>query len=133
MPAAATSAEDRSQLDAAERALLAAAARPAAPASPVILVTDGFHLARAWASFRWAGYPQVGLAAASAFGRRRCREQAGAAAARPSPGGSTSPASRHYQVLMRSRRAGSAPVEMLPLNARAPVHPEMVRTAAVAR
>ncbi len=35
---------------------------------PVMLVTDGFHLARAWASFRWAGYRQIRLAAATAFG-----------------------------------------------------------------
>jgi uncharacterized SAM-binding protein YcdF (DUF218 family) len=42
----------------------------------VILVTDGFHLARAWASFRWAGYPQVSLAAASAFGQPPLPEQA---------------------------------------------------------
>ena len=34
----------------------------------VILVSDGFHLARAWLTFRWAGYGPIGLAAASAFG-----------------------------------------------------------------
>jgi uncharacterized SAM-binding protein YcdF (DUF218 family) len=35
---------------------------------PVILVSDGYHLARAWASFRLAGYPDVACAAATAFG-----------------------------------------------------------------
>ena len=34
----------------------------------MILVSDGYHLARAWASFRWAGYEPVTLSAASAFG-----------------------------------------------------------------
>jgi hypothetical protein len=45
-------------------------------------VSDGYHLARAWASFRWAGYSDVRLAAATGFGgggavaqvRRVCRE-----------------------------------------------------------
>lgn len=34
----------------------------------VILVSDGFHLARSWLSFRWAGYRDIQLDAASAFG-----------------------------------------------------------------
>ena len=36
--------------------------------APVILVSDGYHLARAWVTFRWAGYRNVSLVAASAFG-----------------------------------------------------------------
>jgi len=34
----------------------------------VILVSDGYHLARAWLTFRWAGYGPIALDAASPFG-----------------------------------------------------------------
>jgi uncharacterized SAM-binding protein YcdF (DUF218 family) len=39
---------------------------------PVILVSDGYHLARAWLTFRWAGYgPRIALVAATPFGDER--------------------------------------------------------------
>ena len=34
------------------------------PAAPVILVTHRYHLPRAWASFRWAGFTDITLVAA---------------------------------------------------------------------
>ena len=34
------------------------------PAEPVILVTHRYHLPRAWASFRWAGFTDIALIAA---------------------------------------------------------------------
>lgn len=38
------------------------------PESPVILVTHRYHLPRAWASFRWAGFTDIALVAADAGG-----------------------------------------------------------------
>lgn len=51
-----------------QNALFSADALPPGEAAPIILVSDGYHLARAWVSFRWAGFEPVGLSAASAFG-----------------------------------------------------------------
>ncbi len=34
------------------------------PGAPVIVVTNRYHLPRAWASFRWAGFERITLAAA---------------------------------------------------------------------
>jgi uncharacterized SAM-binding protein YcdF (DUF218 family) len=42
----------------------------------VILVSDGFHLARSWLSFRWAGYGPIALAAATPFGDQPAAMQA---------------------------------------------------------
>lgn len=67
VPAAATSAESRSR-STLQNALFSRTILGPLAGEPVMLVTDGFHLARAWASFRWAGYGPVRLAAASAFG-----------------------------------------------------------------
>ena len=75
VPAAAMSVEDRSR-STLQNALFSRPLLGPLAGERVILVTDGFHLARAWASFRWAGYPQVGLAAASAFGQPPLPEQA---------------------------------------------------------
>jgi uncharacterized SAM-binding protein YcdF (DUF218 family) len=74
VPAAATSAETRSQ-STLQNALLSRPVLGPLADEPVMLVSDGFHLARAWASFRWAGYPSVRLAAASAFGPPPLAEQ----------------------------------------------------------
>lgn len=51
-----------------QNALLSADVIPPATTGPIVLVSDGYHLARAWVSFRWAGYGPVYLSAASAFG-----------------------------------------------------------------
>lgn len=51
-----------------QNALFSTGVLPPEEAGRVILVSDGYHLARAWASFRWAGYDPVAVAAASAFG-----------------------------------------------------------------
>ena len=92
VPPAAASAETRSR-STLQNALLSRPVLGPLAGRPVILVSDGYHLARSWASFRWAGYPEVGLAAASAFGAAPRRSRPATSSARPSPGGSTSPAS----------------------------------------
>ena len=75
VPPAAASAETRS-LSTLQNALFSRPVLGPLADRPVILVSDGYHLARAWASFRWAGYPEVRLAAASAFGVTSPAEQA---------------------------------------------------------
>lgn len=68
VPAAATSAESLSE-STAQNALFSRDTLGPLADGPVILVSDGFHLGRAWLTFRWAGYgPPVALHAASAFG-----------------------------------------------------------------
>lgn len=67
VPAAQTSAESLSK-STLQNALFSRPVLGPLADGPVMLVTDGFHLARSWASFRWAGYPDIRLAAASAFG-----------------------------------------------------------------
>jgi uncharacterized SAM-binding protein YcdF (DUF218 family) len=67
VPAVAISTENDSR-STLQNALLSRAVLPPDEAGPVLLVSDGYHLARAWASFRWAGYRPVHLAAATAFG-----------------------------------------------------------------
>jgi uncharacterized SAM-binding protein YcdF (DUF218 family) len=74
VPPAAATAESLSE-STLQNALFSRAVLGAEADGPVILVSDGFHLARAWASFRWAGYPAVRLAAASAFGPPPLAEQ----------------------------------------------------------
>jgi len=74
VPAAATSAESASR-STLQNALFSRPVLGRLADGPVILVSDGFHLARAWASFRWAGYPSVRLAAATAFGEEPLPEQ----------------------------------------------------------
>lgn len=63
--AASTESGSRSTL---ENALLSRAPLGPRADQPAILVSDGYHLGRAWASFRWAGYGPVELSAATAFG-----------------------------------------------------------------
>jgi uncharacterized SAM-binding protein YcdF (DUF218 family) len=75
VPAAATSAESGSR-STLQNALLSRAALGPLAGAPVILVSDGYHLARAWASFRWAGYGPVALSAATAFGEGSVRDRA---------------------------------------------------------
>lgn len=67
VPPAATSAESLSR-STLQNALFSRPILGPRADGPVILVSDGFHLARSWLSFRWAGYPQVALAAATPFG-----------------------------------------------------------------
>ena len=44
-----------------QNALFTAALPAIDPASPILLVTERFHLPRAWASFRWAGFTDITL------------------------------------------------------------------------
>jgi uncharacterized SAM-binding protein YcdF (DUF218 family) len=67
VPAEAISTENASR-STLQNALLSREVLPPGEAGTVLLVSDGYHLARAWASFRWAGYRPVRLAAATAFG-----------------------------------------------------------------
>jgi uncharacterized SAM-binding protein YcdF (DUF218 family) len=75
VPAAATTAESESR-STLENALLSREALGPRADAPVILVSDGYHLARAWASFRWTGYRPVALSAATAFGEGTLRSRA---------------------------------------------------------
>ncbi|MFO1143584.1 MAG: YdcF family protein [Amaricoccus sp.] len=74
VPAAVTAAETESH-STLQNALFSRPVLGPLADGPVMLVTDGFHLARAWASFRWAGYRQIRLAAATAFGDDPLPEQ----------------------------------------------------------
>ena len=47
-----------------QNALMTAALDAVDPGAPVIIVTHRYHLPRAWASFRWAGFPDITLVAA---------------------------------------------------------------------
>lgn len=67
VPAAATSAESLSR-STLQNALFSRPILGSGADGRVVLVSDGFHLARSWLSFRWAGYPRVALAAATPFG-----------------------------------------------------------------
>ena len=74
VPASAATAESASQ-STLQNALMSREVLGPRAGQGVILVTDGFHLARAWASFRWAGYRPAHLAASSAFGRQSAPDQ----------------------------------------------------------
>jgi uncharacterized SAM-binding protein YcdF (DUF218 family) len=52
-----------------QNALLSRAPLPPEDAGAILLVSDGYHLARAWATFRLAGYRPVEVSAATAFGK----------------------------------------------------------------
>jgi uncharacterized SAM-binding protein YcdF (DUF218 family) len=67
VPAEATAVEGRSH-STLQNALFSREALGPEADRPVILVSDGYHLARARASFRWAGFPDVSVAAATPFG-----------------------------------------------------------------
>jgi uncharacterized SAM-binding protein YcdF (DUF218 family) len=75
VPAAAATAESLSE-STLQNALFSRPVLGPEADGPVILVSDGFHLARSWLSFRWAGYGPVALAAATAFGDEPAEEQA---------------------------------------------------------
>ena len=47
-----------------QNALMTAALDTIDPRAPVIIVSHRYHLPRAWASFRWAGFPDITLVAA---------------------------------------------------------------------
>jgi uncharacterized SAM-binding protein YcdF (DUF218 family) len=51
-----------------QNALFTADLLGAAKAAPVIVVTNRYHLMRAWASFRWAGFAKVTMVAADPAG-----------------------------------------------------------------
>jgi uncharacterized SAM-binding protein YcdF (DUF218 family) len=110
VPPAATSAENLSQ-STLQNALLSRPVLGPLADRPVILVTDGFHLARSWASFRWAGYGPVDLAAASAFGPPPLLEQLRWLSREALAWWFNLARVGAYQVLTLTR--GSAPVEML--------------------
>ncbi len=74
VPPAAATAESNSE-STLQNALMSREVLGPRAGQPVILVTDGFHLARSWASFRWAGYRPVHLSASSAFGRQSTPDQ----------------------------------------------------------
>jgi uncharacterized SAM-binding protein YcdF (DUF218 family) len=110
VPAAATSAESRSQ-STLQNALLSRPVLGPLADEPVMLVTDGFHLARAWASFRWAGYRPVRLAAASAFGPSPVPDQLRSLARETLAWWFNLPRVAAYEATLLVR--GTAPVEML--------------------
>ena len=58
VPADAVVAEPRAG-STLQNALFTAALPAIDPASPILLVTERFHLPRAWASFRWAGFTDI--------------------------------------------------------------------------
>jgi uncharacterized SAM-binding protein YcdF (DUF218 family) len=74
VPASAATAESASK-STLQNALMSREVLGPRAGQGVILVSDGFHLGRAWASFRWAGYRPVHLAASSAFGRQSAPDQ----------------------------------------------------------
>jgi uncharacterized SAM-binding protein YcdF (DUF218 family) len=76
VPPQATSAESASR-STLQNALMSRPVLGPLADGPVVLVSDGYHLLRARASFRWAGYGPVGLAAASALGAPPPAEQVG--------------------------------------------------------
>ena len=67
VPPAAASAESHSRSTLQNALFSRDVLGPEADGS-VILVSDGFHLARSWLSFRWAGYHGIQLDAATPFG-----------------------------------------------------------------
>ncbi len=67
VPESAATAENQS-LSTLQNALMSRPVLGPLADEPVILVSDGAHLARSWASFRWAGYGPIELVASSAFG-----------------------------------------------------------------
>lgn len=67
VPPDAITVEDASR-STLQNALLSRPMLPPATTGPIILVSDGYHLARAWAIFRWVGYHQVAVSAATSFG-----------------------------------------------------------------
>ncbi len=74
VPAEATSAENLSE-STLQNALFSLPILGKLAEGRVILVSDGYHLGRAWASFRWAGYGPTELYARDSFGRLPRREQ----------------------------------------------------------
>jgi uncharacterized SAM-binding protein YcdF (DUF218 family) len=75
VPPAAASAENHSR-STLQNALMSRDVLGPLAEEPIILVSDGYHLARSWLSFRWAGYRPVALSAASAFGDQPAADQA---------------------------------------------------------
>ncbi|MEM8570130.1 MAG: YdcF family protein [Pseudomonadota bacterium] len=67
VPAEAITVENASR-STLQNALLSRDPLPPESAGAVVLVSDGYHLGRAWASFRLAGYRPVAVSAATAFG-----------------------------------------------------------------
>ncbi|MCB1352446.1 MAG: YdcF family protein [Rhodobacteraceae bacterium] len=67
VPPSAITVEDTSR-STLQNALLSRPMLPPATTGPIIVVSDGYHLARAWAIFRWVGYRHVAVSAATSFG-----------------------------------------------------------------
>jgi uncharacterized SAM-binding protein YcdF (DUF218 family) len=67
VPAAAITVENASR-STLQNALLSRTVLPPAVTGAIIIVSDGYHLGRAWATFRWAGYGPVEVSAATGFG-----------------------------------------------------------------
>lgn len=74
VPATAITVEDASH-STLQNALLSRPMLPPASIGPIVIVSDGYHLARAWAIFRWAGYQPVEVSAATGFGDGTLRER----------------------------------------------------------
>lgn len=75
VPEAATSAESDSR-STLQNALFSQPILGPLAREPIILVSDGYHLGRSWATFRWAGYGPIQLYAESTFGPMPRRSQA---------------------------------------------------------
>lgn len=75
VPEAATSAENDS-MSTLQNALLSEPILGPLARQPIILVSDGYHLGRSWASFRWAGYGPIQLYAESSLGPMPRSDQA---------------------------------------------------------
>lgn len=67
VPEAATSAESNSR-STLQNAMFSQPILGSLAKQPIILVSDGYHLGRSWATFRWVGYGPIQLYAESTFG-----------------------------------------------------------------
>jgi uncharacterized SAM-binding protein YcdF (DUF218 family) len=112
VPAAATSVETLSQ-STLQNALFSRPVLGPLADGPVMIVTDGFHLARAWASFRWDGYGPVRLAAATAFGDQPIARQIYWTAREAAAWWLNLARASMFEVIVLLRGPEAAPVEML--------------------
>jgi uncharacterized SAM-binding protein YcdF (DUF218 family) len=111
-PEAVVTYEDRSQ-STLQNALFSRPVLGPLADGPVMLVTDGFHLARAWASFRWDGYGPVRLAAATAFGDQPIARQIYWTAREAAAWWLNLARASMFEAIVLLRGPEAAPVEML--------------------